>query len=103
MHPPIAHAICCRTETLLPARSPTMLDTSRSLISTAAAAVLTVRARWQAKAEGKKDPPPETAAWTLDGNKPQQPIRFAATGLDASQNRRKDLSAYVNGKWLASN
>ena len=79
-----------------------MSDTSRCLISiSAAAAVLMVLAGCQRAAEEKKVAPP--AAWALDESKLQQPIRFAATDLDPSQSACKDLSAYVNGKWLAAN
>jgi len=79
-----------------------MSDTSRCLISiSAAAAVLMVFAGCQRAAEEKKVAAP--APWTLDESKLQQPIRFAATDLDASQSACKDLSAYVNGKWLAAN
>ena len=79
-----------------------MSDTSRCLISiSAAAAVLMVLAGCQRAAEEKKVASP--APWTLDESKLQQPIRFAATDLDPSQNACKDLSAYVNGKWLAAN
>ncbi len=79
-----------------------MSDTSRCLISiSAAAAVLMVLAGCQRAAEEKKVATP--APWTLDESKLQQPIRFAATDLDPSQSACKDLSAYVNGKWLAAN
>ncbi len=79
-----------------------MSDTSRCLISiSTAAAVLMVLAGCQRAAEEKKAAAP--APWTLDESKLQQPIRFAATDLDPSQNACKDLSAYVNGKWLAAN
>ena len=67
----------------------------------AAAAVLMALAGCQPAKEEKKAAAP--APWTLDESKLQQPIRFAATDLDPSQNACKDLSAYVNGKWLASN
>ena len=79
-----------------------MSDTSRCLISiSAAVALAVVLAGCQRAAEEKKVAPP--AAWALDESKLQQPIRFAATDLDPSQNACKDLSAYVNGKWLAAN
>ena len=79
-----------------------MSHTSRCLISTSAtAALLMVLAGCKPAAEEKKAAVP--AAWTLDESKLQQPIRFAATDLDPSQNACKDLSAYVNGKWLAAN
>jgi putative endopeptidase len=79
-----------------------MSDTSRCPISiSAAAALLVVLAGCQPAAEEKKAAEP--AAWTLNESKLQQPIRFAATDLDPSQNACKDLSAYVNGKWLAAN
>ena len=66
------------------------------------------RSRWlwcspAASAQQKRRRSPPPAPWTLDESKLQQPIRFAATDLDPSQNACKDLSAYVNGKWLASN
>jgi putative endopeptidase len=78
-----------------------MSDSSRCFVSISiAAAVLTALAGCQ-RAEEKKVAPP--AAWTLDESKLQQPIRFAATDLDPSQNACKDLSAYANGKWLAAN
>ncbi len=81
-----------------------MSDTSRGLISISMAAALAVAlASCQRAAEEKKVAPPAPAAWTLDESKLQQPIRFAATDLDASQSACKDLSAYVNGKWLSSN
>jgi putative endopeptidase len=83
-----------------------MSDTSRCLISvSAAAAVLMALAGCQRAAEEAKvaPPAPAPAAWTLDESKLQQPIRFAATDLDPTQNACKDLSAYVNGKWLAAN
>jgi len=79
-----------------------MSETSRCLTSmSAAAAVLMMLAGCQRAAEEKKVASP--APWTLDESKLQQPIRFAATDLDPSQNACKDLSAYVNGKWLAAN
>src|SRR3982751_1519128 len=81
-----------------------MSDTSRRLISiSAAAALLTALAGCQRAAEEKKAAAPPPAAWSLDESKLQQPIRFAAADLDASQSACKDLSAYVNGKWLSSN
>jgi hypothetical protein len=83
-----------------------MTDTSRCLLSiSAAAAVLLVLAGCQRAAEEKKvaSQAPAPAPWTLDETKLQQPIRFAATDLDPSQSACKDLSAYVNGKWLAAN
>src|SRR6185436_13585958 len=80
-----------------------MSQTSRCHLSiSAAAAVLTLLAGCQRAAEEKKVAPPPTA-WALDESKLQQPIRFAASDLDTSQNACKDLSAYVNGKWLAAN
>ncbi len=78
-----------------------MSDTSRCLVSISLAAALTVLAGCQRAAEEKKVAPP--AAWTLDESKLPQPIRFAATDLDPEQNACKDLGAYANGKWLASN
>jgi putative endopeptidase len=79
-----------------------MSHSSRCLVSiSAAAAVLMALAGCQRAAEPKKVAAP--APWTLDESKLQQPIRFAATDLDPSQNACKDLSAYVNGKWLAAN
>ena len=81
-----------------------MPHTSRCLISmSASAAVLIALAGCQPKAEEKKEAAPPAAAWTLDESKLQQPIRFAASDLDPSQSACKDLSAYVNGKWLATN
>jgi putative endopeptidase len=81
-----------------------MSDTSRCLISISAAAALAVAlAGCQRAAEEKKVAPPAAAAWSLDESKLQQPIRFAASDLDESQSACKDLSAYVNGKWLAAN
>src|SRR5882672_4141254 len=80
----------------------TMSDKSRCLISiSAAAALAVVLAGCQRAAEEKKVSPP--AAWALDESKLQQPIRFAAADLDASQSACTDLSAYVNGKWLEHN
>jgi putative endopeptidase len=79
-----------------------MCDTSRCVTSTsAAAAVFFVLAGCQRAAVEKEVASP--APWTLDESKLQQPIHFAATDLDPSQNACKDLSAYVNGKWLAAN
>ena len=79
-----------------------MSDNSSRLISVSVAtAVLTVLAGCQRAAEEKKVAAP--AAWSLDESKLQQPIRFAATDLDTSQSACKDLAAYVNGKWLATN
>ena len=79
-----------------------MSDSSRCRASTSvAAAVLLVLTGCQRAAEEKKVAAPP--AWTLDESKLQQPIRFAASDLDTSQHACKDLSAYVNGKWLASN
>src|SRR5262247_3068875 len=80
-----------------------MSDTSRSRVSiSAAAAVLMVLAGCQpAAVEEKKAAPP--AAWALDESKLQQPIRFSSADLDPAQSACKDLSAYVNGKWLAAN
>jgi putative endopeptidase len=79
-----------------------MSDASRCLISiSVAAAVLIALAGCQRAAEGKKVAAP--APWTLDESKLQQPTRFAATDLDASQSACTDLSGYVNGKWLAAN
>jgi putative endopeptidase len=79
-----------------------MSDTSRCLISiSVASAMLTMLAGCQRAADETKAAPP--AAWALDESKLQQPIRFAATDLDPSQSACNDLSAYVNGKWLASN
>jgi len=70
----------------------------------AAAALMVLAGCEQRAAEEKKEAAPAPAAvWTLDESKLQQPIRFAATDLDPSQNACKDLSAYVNGKWLAAN
>ena len=81
-----------------------MSHTSRCLVSLSTAAALMVLAGCQPAADEKKAaPPPAAAAWKLDESKLQQPIRFAATDLDPSQNACKDLSAYVNGKWLAAN
>jgi putative endopeptidase len=77
-----------------------MSDLSRCLVSVSAAAVLMTLTGCQ-RAEEKKVAAP--APWTLDESKLQQPIRFSATDLDPSQNACKDLSAYVNGKWLAAN
>jgi putative endopeptidase len=78
-----------------------MTDTNRRLMSMTAAAVLTVLTGCQRASEEKKIAPP--VAWTLDESKLQQPIRFAATDLDPSQNACNDLDAYANGKWLAAN
>jgi putative endopeptidase len=79
-----------------------MSRTSRLHVTTmVSAAVLTALAGCQRAAEEKKVAAP--AAWTLDESKLQQPIRFAATDLDTTQSACKDLSAYVNGKWLAAN
>src|SRR5688572_32892254 len=79
-----------------------MSDASRCLISISAAAALAVAlAGCQRAAEEKEVAKP--AAWALDESKLQQPIRFSAADLDPSQNACKDLSAYVNGKWLAAN
>jgi len=79
-----------------------MSDTSRCLFSiSTAAAVLMVLTGCQRAAEEKKVAAP--APWTLDESKLQQPIRFAATDLDTSKSACTDLSAYVNGKWLAAN
>ena len=79
-----------------------MSDTSRCLTSLSVAAALAVALTGCQRAEEvKKAEPP--AAWTLDESKLQQPIRFSATDLDPAQNACKDLSAYVNGKWLAAN
>jgi putative endopeptidase len=64
-------------------------------------AVLTVLAGCDRAADEKKAAEP--AAWALDESKLQQPIRFSVADLDPSQNACKDLSAYVNGKWLAAN
>jgi putative endopeptidase len=78
-----------------------MFDRSRLIpVSVAAAALITLTSCQ--RAEEKKAAPP-AAAWTLDESKLQQPIRFAATDLDTAQSACKDLSAYVNGKWLAAN
>jgi putative endopeptidase len=78
-----------------------MSDKNRSLIAmSVAAAVLMVLSGCQ-RADEKKVAAP--APWTLDESKLQQPIRFAASDLDPSQNACKDLSAYANGKWLAAN
>ncbi len=78
-----------------------MSDTSRCLISlSAAAALAVVLAGCQRAAEEKKV---AQTVWALDESKLQQPIRFAVADLDASQSACKDLSAYVNGKWLSSN
>src|SRR5690242_13403466 len=84
----------------------TMPDMSRSLLSfSISAAVLLVLAGCQRATEEKKiaAPPPAAAAWKLDESQLQQPIRLAAADLDPSQSACKDLAAYVNGKWLASN
>lgn len=79
-----------------------MSDASRYLISISAAAALAVSlAGCQRAAEEKKVAAP--APWTLDESKLQPPIRFAASDLDTSQSACKDLTAYVNGKWLAAN
>jgi putative endopeptidase len=79
-----------------------MSDTSRCLISLSVAAALAVAlAGCERATEEKKVATP--APWTLDESKLQQPIRFAATDLDPSQSACKDLAAYANGKWLASN
>lgn len=81
-----------------------MTDTSRCLVSISTAlAALALLTACQRAADEKKAAPAPKAAWTLDESKLQQPIRFAASDLDTSQNACKDLSAYVNGKWLASN
>jgi putative endopeptidase len=80
----------------------TMSDTSRLIYISMTAAALSLLAGCQPKAEEKKVAA-APAAWTLDESKLQQPIRFATTDLDPSQNACKDLSAYVNGKWLAAN
>lgn len=76
-----------------------MPHSSRCLFSLSAAAALTVLAGCQPSSEEKKAP----AAWTLDESTLQQPVRFAASDLDTEQNACQDLSAYANGKWLASN
>jgi putative endopeptidase len=78
-----------------------MSNTSRCLISISVAAAVLMALTSCRRAEEKKVAPP--AAWTLDERKLQQPIRFTAADLDTSQNACKDLSAYVNGKWLAAN
>jgi len=78
-----------------------MPNTSRCFISISAAAAVLMALTGCQRAEEKKVAAP--AAWTLDESKLQQPIRFAASDLDPSQNACKDLSAYVNGKWLAAN
>jgi putative endopeptidase len=84
------------------AGDPTMSDTSRCFVSiSAAATALALLAGCKPAAEEKKVAAP--APWTLDESKLQQPIRFAASDLDPSQSACKDLSAYVNGKWLAAN
>src|SRR5512144_1255872 len=81
-----------------------MSEPSRCLIAmSTAAAVLMGLAGCQRAPEEKKVAAPAPAPWTLDESKLQQPIRFAATDLDPSQSACKDLSAYVNGKWLAAN
>src|SRR5512144_903384 len=81
-----------------------MSEPSRCLIAmSTAAAVLMGLAGCQRAPEEKKVAAPAPAPWTLDESKLQQPIRFAASDLDPSQNACKDLSAYVNGKWLAAN
>ena len=80
-----------------------MSDRSRSLISVSIAAAVAVALASCQRAEEKKLATPAPAPWALDESKLQQPIRFAATDLDASQNACTDLSAYANGKWLSSN
>jgi putative endopeptidase len=82
-----------------------MSDTSRCLISiSTVVAALAVLSGCQRAQEDKPAAEAKAApTWTLDESKLQQPIRFAASDLDTSQNACKDLSAYVNGKWLASN
>lgn len=79
-----------------------MSDRNRCpILMSATAAVLVMLSGCQRAAEEKKVTAP--AAWTLDESKLQQPVRFVATDLDPAQNACKDLSAYVNGKWLAAN
>ena len=78
-----------------------MSDTSRCLV-TAAATALVMLAGCKPAAEDKK-PAAQSAPWTLDETRLQQPVRFSATDLDPSQNACTDLSAYANGKWLAAN
>ncbi len=82
-----------------------MSDIRRYPIATSlTAAVLLVLSGCQPPAaEEKKVAAPAPTPWTLDESKLQQPIRFAASDLDPSQSACKDLSAYVNGKWLAAN
>ena len=86
-------------------RNPLMSDTRRSRFSILipAAAVIALAGCQQRASEEKKVAAAAPAPWKLDESKLQQPIRFAASDLDPSQNACKDLSAYVNGKWLASN
>jgi hypothetical protein len=72
-----------------------MSDTSRCLISISAA-VMIVLAGCQRAPEEKKVAAP--APWTLDESKLQQPIRFAATDLDPSQNAcRTSATSTANG------
>jgi putative endopeptidase len=80
-----------------------MSATSRCFIPLSAAAALAVALAGCQRAAEDKKVAAAPAPWTLDESKLQQPIRFSPTDLDPSQNACTNLSAYVNGKWLAAN
>jgi putative endopeptidase len=80
-----------------------MSDTIRSFIPISAAAAVLLGLSGCQPAATEEEQAAAPPAWTLDESKLQQPIRFAATDLDATKSACTDLSAYVNGKWLAAN
>ena len=76
----------------------------RSVISACVAAALLTQAgcKRAPEAEATAAAPP-SPAWTLDESLLTPPVRFTAADLDPALDPCKDLSGYVNGKWLAAN
>ena len=79
-----------------------MSRSKQLLVLSVAATVFTVLAGCQKAAEPKS----ETAAapaFKLNESDLIQPIRFAASDIDASKSACTDLGAYANDKWLVAN